>query len=75
MSIRVECWSEREAPDAQVLRQRMEAEGYSVFEWSDAPGTVYGPHTHSEDQSHWVVSGTMELRVGREQYTLSCRRP
>ncbi len=71
MSFRVERWSGTDTPDARTLRQRLEGEGYSVFEWSDAPGTVYGEHSHSEDQSHWIISGELELTVGNKQYTLS----
>lgn len=52
------------------LRKLLEAEGYSVFDWSDAPGTRYGAHRHAEDQSHWIVSGELELRVQGEVYTL-----
>lgn len=70
MSLNVERWSESESPDARILRRRMEAEGYSVFEWRDEPGTTYGPHSHAEDQSHWILSGTLILRVGWEEYTL-----
>lgn len=70
MSMRVERWSEQEAPDVRELRRRMEAEGYSVFEWIDAPGTVYDSHVHAEDQSHWIISGALELSIGDEQYTL-----
>lgn len=70
LSIRVERWSETAAPDARELRQRMEAEGYNVFEWIDAPGTVYDTHIHAEDQSHWIISGVLELSIGDEQYAL-----
>ncbi len=70
MSLQVERWHEPETPDAQTLRERLQREGYSVFEWSDAPGTVYGPHSHTEDQSHWIVSGELELTVAGESYTL-----
>jgi len=48
----------------------MEAEGYSVFEWRDDAGTSYGLHSHPEDQSHWIVSGALTLRVGYEEYIL-----
>jgi len=68
--IQVERWAEEKAPDAADLRQRLQAEGYSVFQWTDAPGTKYGPHAHAEDQSHWIISGALELRVGHETYTL-----
>src|SRR5262244_1066826 len=70
MSIQVERWTEAVTPDAQKLKARLQAEGYSVFQWTDAPGTKYGPHAHAEDQSHWIVSGQLELRVGYETYVL-----
>jgi len=70
MSIQIERWSETTLPDPQDLKKRLESEGYSVFQWSDAPGTKYGPHAHAEDQSHWIISGALELRVGHEVYTL-----
>src|SRR3954469_1010074 len=70
MSIQIERWSEASEPDARDLRLSLQSEGYSVFQWSDAPGTKYGPHAHAEDQSHWIISGELELRVGHETYTL-----
>lgn len=56
--------------NAATLRQRLQSEGYSVFEWTDAPGTSYGPHSHAEDQSHCIISGELELTVGEETYVL-----
>ena len=70
MSIQVERWSEATPPDPQEIKTHMGNEGYSVFQWSDAPGTKYGPHAHGEDQSHWILSGELELRVGYETYIL-----
>jgi len=70
MSIQVERWGEEKRPDGQELKARLQAEGYSVFQWTDAPGTKYGPHAHAEDQSHWILSGELELRVGHETYIL-----
>ena len=70
MSIEIERWSEDASPDPEQLKTTLRDEGYSVFQWSDAPGTKYGPHAHPEDQSHWILSGTLELRVGHETYTL-----
>jgi quercetin dioxygenase-like cupin family protein len=70
MNIEVERWTEDDEPNAPSLRQRLEGEGYSVFQWTDGPGTRYGPHAHDEDQSHWIVSGALELRVGHETYSL-----
>jgi quercetin dioxygenase-like cupin family protein len=62
--------NERQPPDARLLRRQLELEGYSVFEWSDRAGVTYPPHSHAEDQSHWVVSGALTLLVGGEEYTL-----
>ena len=70
MSLDVERWSEIEPPRSSVLRRRMEAEGYTVTEWRDEPGTTYGAHSHAQDQSHWIISGTMKFRVGWEDYIL-----
>lgn len=38
-------------------------EGYSSFRWADAPGVVYPDHSHSNDQSHWILSGRLQLTV------------
>lgn len=70
MSLKVERWDGSGPPDKEAFRRQMETEGYSVFEWTDAPGTSYGPHSHAEDQSHWIVRGALTLRVGWEEYTL-----
>jgi quercetin dioxygenase-like cupin family protein len=69
MGLRIER-SEGKA-DAKALRRQLESEGYSVFEWTDAPGTAYGRHSHAEDQSHCVISGRLELTVDDETYVLS----
>ena len=68
--IQVERWSENHIPNPRELKSRLQSEGYSVFQWSDAPGTTYAPHSHPEDQSHWILSGQLELHVGNETYTL-----
>ncbi|HYT50108.1 MAG TPA: cupin domain-containing protein [Pyrinomonadaceae bacterium] len=70
MSIHIDRWSDTSHPDAEKLKARLRSEGFSVFQWSDAPGTKYGPHAHAEDQSHWILRGELELRVGHETYTL-----
>lgn len=60
---RVERWSESSPPDADTLRRIMADEGFSVFQWTDQAGTSYGLHKHSTDQSHWIISGALELEV------------
>ena len=46
-----------------MLRRVLESEGYAVFQWSDRTGAVYGLHKHGTDQSHWIVSGKLELMI------------
>jgi quercetin dioxygenase-like cupin family protein len=60
---RVERWTGDIGPDPSTLRRIMEDDGYSVFEWSDGPDTIYDNHAHDDDQSHWIVSGKLELTV------------
>jgi quercetin dioxygenase-like cupin family protein len=60
---RVEKWSERSAPVAGDLMDRMRSEGYSVFQWSDSAGAIYPEHEHGDNQSHWIISGSLELTV------------
>ncbi len=70
MILRIERWADTGEPNAQALRQCLEREGYGVFEWSDAPGTIYSTHSHDEDQSHWIICGALELTVDDKSYTL-----
>src|SRR6185503_7765488 len=53
-----------------ALRRRLEQDGYSVYGWSDPPGTTYPPHAHGTDQSHWVLRGALALTVDGEEYVL-----
>jgi quercetin dioxygenase-like cupin family protein len=70
VAFKVERWSDGARPNARELKESLEAEGYSVFEWSDSPGTTYEPHSHDEDQSHWIISGSLQLTVEGQAYTL-----
>jgi quercetin dioxygenase-like cupin family protein len=64
-------WPRGARVDADELRRRLEAEGFSVWSWTDGPGATYAPHTHDEDESLWVLAGAItfgadgrELRLG-----------
>ena len=67
---RVERWNQVYSPNGAMLRLRLEMEGYRVYQWGDAPGAIYGLHKHAEDQSHWIISGALELTIGSESYVL-----
>ena len=60
---RVERWIAFAPPNSAMLRYTLETEGFDVFQWSDHAGMVYGLHKHPEDQSHWVISGQLEIHV------------
>jgi len=70
LAIHIDRWRDPLPPETQDLRARLQNEGYSVFQSSDSPGTKYGPHAHAEDQSHWIISGELKLRIGHETYRL-----
>lgn len=63
VNYRVERWNELIAPLPAMLRLRLTNEGYNVFQWCDNPGMIYGTHMHAEDQTHWIISGTLEITV------------
>lgn len=66
----VERWTQFHAPNAAMLRLQMEQEGYRVYQWSDRAGMIYALHKHETAQSHWIVSGELELTVGGQSYVL-----
>ncbi len=45
------------------MRASLGSEGYRTFEWGDGPGAEYDTHEHATDQSHWIISGSLELNV------------
>ncbi len=51
-------------------KARERTHGYSVYAWTDGAGTTYEPHTHDDDQSHWVLRGSLVLTVGGQEYVL-----
>ena len=57
-------------PDESELRRVLATEGYSVYAWTDGPGASYPPHSHSDDQSHWILRGSLALTVDGEEYVL-----
>jgi quercetin dioxygenase-like cupin family protein len=68
--MKVQRWQQTVPPDPAALRRTLEGEGYSVYAWTDDRGTTYPPHTHGDDQSHWVVRGAIALTVYGEEYVL-----
>lgn len=63
MTYRIERWKQPYAPNPAMLRHILVSEGYRVYQWSDTPNSVYPSHKHAEDQSHWIISGKLELTI------------
>ena len=68
--MQVSRWSTSRTPDERSLRGALESEGFSVYAWTDETGTTYESHAHDDDQSHWVIRGSLALTVGGEEYVL-----
>jgi quercetin dioxygenase-like cupin family protein len=62
-NLRIERWREVYDPSPAVLRLKLSSEGYSIFHWIDRAGTVYGIHKHDKDQTHWIISGELEISL------------
>lgn len=59
--IQVKRWTELEAPSPAVLVWHLEHEGYFAKHWVAQPGMVYAWRKTAEAQSHWVISGEVEI--------------
>ncbi|HMO81845.1 MAG TPA: cupin domain-containing protein [Pyrinomonadaceae bacterium] len=62
---RIERWCEVYAPNVAMLRLRLVQEGYKVLQWCDQPESIYVNHFHPEDQTHWIISGQLEITIER----------
>jgi quercetin dioxygenase-like cupin family protein len=67
---RIEKWVQINAPSPSMMRLQMARDGFHVDHWCDRPGTQHAQHKHAEAQSHWVISGTLELTVPSGTYRL-----
>ncbi len=48
-----------------MMRHILSSEGYQIFQWGDSPGSGFPVHKHENDQSHWIISGSIEMTVER----------
>ena len=70
MKLELISWDRPDPPEADVLRKRLESEGFDVFIWSDPPRRTYEPHTHEHDECLWVTRGDIMFRINEKDYTL-----
>jgi quercetin dioxygenase-like cupin family protein len=62
--LEVRPWDGTSAPSEETLAERLAADGFSSFCWSDAPNAHYDEHEHDRDESIWLLAGT--LRFGAD---------
>jgi len=56
--------------DETYIKDILRKEGYSVYVWSDAPGTYYPVHTHPDTEIRWVVEGEVTIGVEGKEISL-----
>ena len=57
------------------LKQQLKGEGFiSVYEWSDAPNTVYQEHQHKGKVSFFIVRGEVVFSGGIDKVVKSGER-
>jgi len=56
--------------DEGKIKDILSREGYSVYTWSDPPGTYYPTHTHPDREVRWVVEGEVTIGVEGKELTL-----
>ena len=62
---RIEKWSELYPPQAAMMRLILTQEGHRVYQWCEQPERIYAKHQHNEDQTHWIISGALEITIER----------
>ncbi|EDP75619.1 cupin domain-containing protein [Hydrogenivirga sp. 128-5-R1-1] len=56
--------------DEIEIKDTLRRKGYSVYTWSDPPGTYYPTHTHPDREVRWVVEGEVVIGVEGKEITL-----
>ncbi len=56
-------WQNPYTPNPAMLRLLMEREGFSVIQYGGRPEAIFARCKHTEDQTHWIISGALEMTV------------
>ena len=71
MRLEILPWAETGVPDETTLRERLAADGFSSFAWSDAPRAHYAEHAHDHDECIWLVAGAISFGAAGRELTLA----
>jgi quercetin dioxygenase-like cupin family protein len=55
----VKRWPPDKQPEESVIRKTLSAESLSPYQWSNAPGDVYGAHDHAYHKVIYVLQGSI----------------
>jgi quercetin dioxygenase-like cupin family protein len=69
LDVTVSQWPESEPSSESSIQSRLRREGLSAYRWSNGPGDVYSPHSHSYHKVIYVVRGSITFGLpdsGRE---------
>jgi quercetin dioxygenase-like cupin family protein len=56
-------WPEEDTPDEATLREILAQEALHPYRWSNSPGDVYSPHSHSYNKVVYVVRGSITFAL------------
>jgi len=57
-------WSGPEAPTESAISRLLSSENVQPYQWSNGPGDVYAPHSHTYDKVIYVLSGGITFGLG-----------
>ena len=60
---RIERWSSQFLPNPAMLRLTLANEGYTIYQWSLAPGMIEAQRKNETDHTHWLISGSLDVAV------------
>ena len=54
-------WQEKQRPQEQEIRRRMQEQGLTPYSWSNGPGDTYAVHSHTYEKVLYCVSGSIRF--------------
>ncbi|GCE04976.1 cupin domain-containing protein [Dictyobacter aurantiacus] len=54
-------WHGQSSPQGQEIRAKMQQQGLRPYSWSNGPGDVYSPHTHSYEKVLYCIRGSIRF--------------
>jgi quercetin dioxygenase-like cupin family protein len=64
--VAVQRWAANLRPEPGAIEAKMQAERVPYYRWSNAPGDVYGAHSHAYHKVIYVVQGSITFGLPQE---------